>query len=132
MTVTVHDGKNAAGEADESVDDTIAVTVTVLNVDEPGAVVLDTDEPQVGTEVTATLSDPDGGVTGLTWAWERSPNGSEWTGSQTTTPADATGSIDSPPADGWTAIEGATGAAYTPVDADAGQYLRAVASYDDG
>ena len=132
VTVTVHDGKNAAGEADDSVDDTIAVTVTVLNVDEPGAVVLDTDEPQVGTEVTATLSDPDGGVTGLTWAWERSPNGGEWTGSQTTTPADTTGSIDSPPADGWTAIEGATGAAYTPVDADAGQYLRAVGSYDDG
>ena len=132
VTVTVHDGKNAAGEADESVDDTITVAVTVLNVDEPGAVALDTAEPQVGTGLTATLSDPDGGVTGLAWAWERSPHGSEWTGSQTTTPADTTGSIDPPPANGWTAIAGATGAAYTPVDADAGQYLRATASYADG
>ena len=108
VTVTVHDGKDTAGETDASEDDTIAVTITVFNVDEPGTVALDYDEPQLGTEVTASLSDPDGGVTGETWNWERSADGSQ-----------------------WTAIAGAT-AAYTPRNEDAGHYLRATASYDDG
>lgn len=34
VTVTVHDGKNAAGEADADVDDTIAVTITVTDLEE--------------------------------------------------------------------------------------------------
>ncbi|MYC36410.1 MAG: hypothetical protein F4X66_05795, partial [Chloroflexi bacterium] len=109
VTVTVSDGKNAQGEADTSVDDSIAVTITVVNVDEPGVVSLNPDTPQVGAELTATVLDPDGGVTGLTWAWERSADGNA-----------------------WTAIAGAAGAAYTPADLDVGNYLRAIASYADG
>ena len=38
LTVTVTDGTDASGEADATVDDTIAVTVNVGNVDEPGTV----------------------------------------------------------------------------------------------
>ena len=109
VTVSVHDGENAAGESDASVDDTIAVTINVTNVDEAGAVVLDTDAPQMGSQLTATLTDPDGGVTGVAWTWERS--------------ADRTT---------WIAIAGATGAAYTPSGDDAGKYLLATASYADG
>ena len=109
VTLAVHDGKNAAGEADTSVDDSIQVTISVLNVDEPGTVALDTDVPQSGSAVTASLTDPDGGVSGVTWGWARSAGGSA-----------------------WTAIVGATGAAYTPnAGADAGKRLRATASYMD-
>ncbi len=109
LTVTVSDGKNAAGEVDDSVDDTISVTVSVVNLDEAGAVALDPDTTQAGSAITASLSDPDGGITGETWIWERSADGSD-----------------------WTAIAGATEAAYTPTSDDVGQYLRATASYADG
>ena len=37
VNVTVHDGKNASGTADTTVDDTIAVTVNVNDLDEPPA-----------------------------------------------------------------------------------------------
>ena len=56
-------------------DDSIAVAISVANVDEPVIVTLDTETPQVGSELTARLLDPDGGVTGVTWAWERSEDG---------------------------------------------------------
>ena len=108
VTVTVHDGKNAQGEADSGVDDSIAVTISVVNVDEAGQVFLNTMEPQVGVSLSALVFDPDGGVSGEIWTWESSAYGSE-----------------------WTAIAGATDAAYTPVDGDAGRYLRASASYAD-
>ncbi|MYC38675.1 MAG: hypothetical protein F4X66_17445, partial [Chloroflexi bacterium] len=108
VTVSVHDGKNAQGEADSGVDDSIAVTISVVNVDEAGQVFLNTMEPQVGVSLSARVFDPDGGVSGEIWTWESSAYGSE-----------------------WTAIAGATDAAYTPVDGDAGRYLRASASYAD-
>ena len=43
--------------------DEIDVTITVTNVDEPGVVTLSRTTPTVGKSLTATLSDPDGGVT---------------------------------------------------------------------
>ena len=64
-------------------------------------------QPQVDTALTATLVDPDGGATNITWTWQSSPNGSS----------------------GWTAISGATSDSYTPVTGDVGNYLRATASY---
>ena len=42
----------------------IDLTITVTNVDEPGVVKLEWLQPEVGTPITATLTDPDGGVTG--------------------------------------------------------------------
>ena len=86
-----------------------AVTVTVINEDEAGVVGLSSSQPQVGTELEALLSDPDGSVTGLGWRWERSASG--------------TG--------GWSTIGGATSDAYTPVDTDLGDFLRVTASYSD-
>ena len=88
---------------------TLAVTATVVNVDEAGVVSLSTEQPEVGVALTATLSDPDGGVSGSTWQW-----------------AAATGKNGA-----WINISGATSAVYTPAMADAGHYLRATASYGD-
>ena len=40
--------------------------------DQVGTVSFSMDMPKVGAALTATLSDPDGGVTGTTWQWARS------------------------------------------------------------
>ncbi len=90
--------------------DTIAVAVAVTNVEEQGTVTLNPDRPLVGTALTASLTDPDGGVTGETWRWSRSDA------------ADGT----------FTGIGGATRASYTPVEADEGMYLKITVTYTDG
>ena len=54
---------------------TVDVTVEVTNVDEPGTVTLSASQPRVGIEIRAnTPVDPDGGVTDVTWQWERADN----------------------------------------------------------
>ena len=87
---------------------TVAVSVTVINEDEDGTVTLSA-QPVVGTELTASVTDPDGGVTGTTWQWASSDA------------ADGT----------FASIAGATDATYTPVEGDDGMYLQATASYTD-
>ena len=91
--------------------DTITVTISVTNVEEPGSVTLEFVDPlRVGAAVTATLEDPDNVVAGsVTWQWA-SDNGS----------------------DSWTPIAGATEATYMVAETDGGNYLRAMASYTDG
>ena len=88
---------------------TLAVTVTVTDADEPGAIALAPVRPKVGTALTATLSDPDTVSGTTTWVWQRSSGRNS-----------------------WSTISGATSASYTPVAADSGQYLRAKATYTDG
>ena len=85
------------------------VTVTVTNEDEDGMVTLMPMRPSVGTEITATLTDPDMMVTGTTWQWSRSMT------------TDGT----------FTPITGVTSAMYTPAEADEDYYLKATASYTD-
>ncbi len=114
MTVSVSDSKDADAAADTAVDATTTVTVSVTNVDEDGSVTLSPASPTVGKAVSATLSDPDGGVTGTTWQWASS---SDWD------PATVTGT--------WSVIGEATSASYTPVAGDVSNYLRATASYTD-
>ena len=46
------------------------VTINVTNVEELGTVTLSSVQPQVGTDLTANLTDPDGEITGVTWKWE--------------------------------------------------------------
>ena len=89
---------------------TAAVTINVTNLDEAGAVDLPPGRPVVGKSLTATLSDPDGGVTipTWTWAWSTSSSGS------------------------FTPISSASSATYTPVPEDEGRYLKASVSYTDG
>ena len=97
--------------ADPSGDiDTITVTITVNNIDENGEVALSWRRPQVGTELEASLTDPDGSVSGDTWQWARS----------------------STKGGSYTNISGGTSATYSPVAGDVGKYLRASVSYTDG
>ena len=100
VTVTASDGALTA---------TVDVTVTVTNIDEAGTVTLSTDQPPARAEITAALTDPDEGVIGAVWQWERSSDGNT----------------------GWAGI-GTSSPSYTPVDGDVGYYLRATASYTDG
>ena len=90
--------------------DAITVAVRVINVDEPGTLLLSTTTPSVGTEMTASLSDPDGNVTNQAWKWQRADD------------------ADSP---AWVDISGAASDSYTVADADAGKLLRAVVRYTD-
>ena len=86
------------------------VTVEVTNEEESGMVTLSALRPQSATMFTATLTDPDGSITGTTWQWAKasSSNGS------------------------YSNIENATSMSYMPDDGDIGSYLRATASYTDG
>ena len=77
--------------------------------DQAGMVTLSTMRPVVGAGLTATLSDPDGAVTGVTWQWARSVDGTT----------------------GWADIPGATSMSYTPMSVDVGHHLRATATYTD-
>ena len=77
--------------------------------EQAGTVALSTTTPQVGVAITASLTDPNGGITGTTWQWSSS---------------DTSGGT-------YTDISGATSASYTPVAADSGKYLKATASYTD-
>ena len=74
-----------------------------------GTVTLTPARPSVGTEITATLEDGDI-VSTVTWSWASGDN------------ADGTG---------FSGI-GTNSATYTPVAADAGMWLRAMATYTDG
>ena len=46
------------------------ITVTVGNVEEPGVVTLSNLQPEDDIAITATLTDPDGGITDLEWQWQ--------------------------------------------------------------
>ena len=109
ISVSVRDGKNAEGNPDAADDATITVTITVTNVEEPGRVTLNLLQPQVGTGLTTIVTDPDGGVRGMTWEWESSSDNKNT----------------------WTPISGAVSGTYFPVDADVGNYLRVTVSYTD-
>ena len=83
------------------------LTVQVTNVDEAGSVALSTGSPESGQALTASLTDPDGGVSNVSWQWQRQDG------------------------DQWRDIAGANGASYTPGSGDIGHRLQAVATYDD-
>ena len=83
---------------------------TMPSPDRAGTVTLSSTQPRVGAALTATLTDPNGSVSGVTWRWESSPNGRS----------------------NWATVSGAASATHRPVDGDVGHYLRAMASYTDG
>ena len=102
VTVKATDPSNAS--------DTITVTISVTNVDESGTVTFSYPSPfQVNEVLTATLSDPDGSATSVTWMWHRSTDQNNW----------------------GNPISGATSANYMLVVADEAHYLRATATYTD-
>ena len=100
LTLRASDGPNTGS---------LDVTITVSNEEEPGTLGLFSEQPQVGTKLTATLTDLDGSISGRSWTWERSTNRSS-----------------------WSEISRATSDSYTPVTADIGYYLRVTAEYTDG
>ena len=85
------------------------MTITLTNVEEAGTVTLSNNQPSASIEITATLTDPDDGVTGTSWQWAKSSDG----------------------ANVWVDV-GTDSPSYTPADGDVGHYLRATASYTDG
>ena len=98
-----------AGDAANPEGATITVQIMLTNEEEPGALEFSLVQPLIGTPLTATLTDPDGGITSQSWSWQRSPNGSS-----------------------WTSIASAAGGRYVPVDADLTHYLRVTVRYTDG
>ena len=55
--------------------DELDVRVTVTNVLETGTITFSSLRPKTGIPLTASLTDPDGGITDLEWAWSRSGTG---------------------------------------------------------
>ena len=74
INIEATDGKDAAGngEITPTIDGSVAVTITVTDVEEDGSITLSRATPAVGIAVTATLTDPDGGETTVTWQWAKS------------------------------------------------------------
>ena len=95
----------------------VAVTVSVSNVDEAGTVVVSPAVARVAHPLTATLTDLDGQTTGASWTWERE-EGSTWV---TVSPLGASGTAESYPGL----------SRYKPQAADIGHRLRARVSYRD-
>ena len=92
------------------------VTIKLTDVKEGGTVSYDQVQPQVGVALTASLSDPDMGVTGTTWQWASTEVGGA---------NDCSGASFQDDDD----IMGATSATYTPKAA--GMCLQATATYRD-
>ena len=90
----------------------MAVKVTVENEDEEGTVSLSKTQPRVGIAVKASVTDPDGSISGLTWQWK----------------IDGSGTDGTPDGD----IEDANSDTYMPKAGDVGGTLTATASYTDG
>ncbi len=96
VTVTVTDSDGNPTSKD--------VTVTLTNVEEMGEVMLSARQPEVGTPITASVTDADGGVRDVEWQWSYQ---------------------------GGAEIESATSATYTPGTGDVGETLVAEATYRD-
>ena len=110
VKVVARDDAGNRGETD--------VTVTVTNGEEKGKIKLSSIQPAVGTELMATVTDPDGGVTNVSWQWQSAPTS----------------------AGSWDDIDDATSATYTPTagdpadkddTGDIGNYLRVAVTYND-
>ena len=109
VTIVTLDGQGGRGEFD--------VCIAVMNVNEAGKITLLDEEgnelvqPRARGPITAELTDPDGGVTGITWQWERSQLNPPF--------APDEGIIDP------------MSATYTPTNADKSFFLRVTATYMD-
>ena len=95
------------------------VKITVTNVDEDGTVTMSQLQPRVGVAITASVTDPDGDVSNVTWQWSRAD-------------ADNGTFVDIAKATSATYKPVADDAAVTGDDPHAAMYLRATATYADG
>ena len=95
------------------------VTIRVTNVDEPGLLETNVEEPRVGQTVRLNVEDEDGGVSVMEWKWERGE------------PNSPCGTVGSPTVTTWETINGPRSGSYTPTLADQGHCIRVTAFYDD-
>ena len=105
-----------ASDGGLNADQTVIVKVT--NEDEDPKVELSSKDAQVGVELTATLTDPEGGnparFTNQKWTWHHAA------------------AVAGFAPDDDNAIPGATSSAYTPAFAYTGEYLKAMVTYTGG
>ena len=121
-----------SGEGPRRQTATLYVTINEVDAEDTGEVVLSQRQPQLGTEIHATASDPDGGVTITRWAWERSDEITVDDGGDPSAECrDNPGTPGIGVVGGWTPIDGALSAVYTSRPADVGRCLRATAIYTD-
>ena len=94
----------------------IDLTVIVGNADDTGELTLQWLQPEVGTAITATLTDPDGETSAETWTWYTSKAADPVVGNPFH----------------WTEITtGVTANSYTPATADEDRYLWVHVEYTD-
>ena len=111
VTIVTLDGHGGKAEFD--------VCIAVMNVNEDGKITLrdgngdELDQPYAHGPITADLTDPDGGVTGVTWMWARSELNPPFT-------ADTDTDFTDPMID-----------TYTPTNEDTSFFLRVTATYMD-
>ena len=108
VKVMYTDGHGAGKEAMAT---TTGMVTTVP--DQMGTLRLSSMNPVVGTELTATLTDPDGSVTGETWMWYKSMDSTFMDGTEME-------------------IGDATSMGYTPMAEDEDYYLMVKVMYTDG
>ncbi len=101
--------------------DTIPVTISVLDVEEPGVLSVAPTTLRAGTVIRARLADPDGGMRpdqGIIWEWSVSTDGARFTNVKTGLPGHFT-------------REASEIATFTPDSAHVGKYLRVSVRYSD-
>ena len=96
------------------------VTIRVTNVDEPGVVETNVEEPRVGQTVQLYVEDEDGGENVMEWKWERGE------------PNSPCGTVNNPTVTTWETITNARSNSYTPTVDDQGHCIRVTAFYNDG
>ena len=106
-TTALNDGPRKSAE--------LPVTVHVTNVDEAGTVDIRWLQPEVGTAISASVTDLDGEVQNPSWTWYRSKLGN---------PNRNPGSMESDLTAQWEQITTATTASYTPQGNDAAPQMR--------
>ena len=94
----------------------IILTVVVGNEDDTGELTLQWLQPEVGIEIMASLTDPDGDTTISEWTWYTSKVG---------------GIPNVTDSSHWSVVVGQITNFYSPVAADEGKYLRVHVAYTD-
>ena len=108
LTIHVRDGKDTTGGASDAIDDSVAVTIQIKNLQEPGSITFSSSMPEVGEPITVMVHDEDGGVGNLRWNW--------WTGDRPNSfQSNMNHRVDT----------------YTPTEADIGRYLYVYLVYTD-
>lgn len=133
--------QSTSGSDPRALSTTADYTVHVMDVNEAGSITLNRIQPEVGTQITARLNDPDGtrgadpdnNATAITWQWYVSKVtnpvvtfDSHWE----TVGTNATPNTDNPNLSTYSPAGDRVTEATSPA-ADEGKYLRAVATYMD-